>query len=181
MEIATDSNQPIIKIEATESSLTLKVGVLLPNCPEYAVVVLGVSLIYQFFYTTIIRITFLWDDRAVFFCKIFFFKSGASRRSDLDNPEPCLHPSWACSSGSTAPVQKYKIKIKIILKNTKSWSHTDHAEPLMRLHFTKHWLNDKKLTIIKVFDVMDACENAQNSRIKCKHFNIFRSKNISQC
>ena len=39
-------------MEATESRLTLKVGVLLPNCPEYAVVVLGVSLVYQFFYTT---------------------------------------------------------------------------------------------------------------------------------
>ena len=39
-------------MEATESRLTLKVGVLLPNCPEYAVVVLGVSLVYQFFFTT---------------------------------------------------------------------------------------------------------------------------------
>ena len=38
-------------MEATDSCLSLKVGVLLPNCPEYAVVVLGVSLVYQFFFT----------------------------------------------------------------------------------------------------------------------------------
>ena len=40
----------VTKMEATDSGLTLKVGVLLPNCPEYAVVVLGVSIVhfYQF-------------------------------------------------------------------------------------------------------------------------------------
>ena len=81
-------------MEATDSGLTLKVGVLLPNCPEYAVVVLGVSIVHFYQFDQL--------EEKLFLEAIDISNPGAARRAHADNPQPCLHTSRARSSGSNS-------------------------------------------------------------------------------
>ena len=82
-----------------------KVGVLLPNCPEYAVVVLGVSL-------------FVFNSTRANPRQCVAWNAGTARWSHPHHAQPRLHPTRTCSPGRNMSTMTNRSKISNLFNTT---------------------------------------------------------------